>query len=111
MVLERLAMARNSELEACQSNDRPPPVLLRPGDAIGLKQAQHLVGRDAKTLKRWCRKYGIGFNVVRGAEWEISAPGAVLVRHADWEGLELLRSGKREHPRVKRVLDHLGIEP
>lgn len=91
--------------------DQPPPILLWPGDNIGLKQAQHLVHRDAKTIKRWCREYGIGFNVVRGAEWEISAPGVVLVRHADWVGLELLRSGQREHPRVRRVLEHLGIAP
>lgn len=87
--------------------NQPPPVFFWPGDKIGLKQAQHLVGRGQKTIKRWCREHAIGFHSCRGAAWEISAPGLVAVRHADWEALTLLRSGERDHPRVKRILDYL----
>jgi len=87
--------------------DPPPPILLWPGDAIGLKQAQHLVGRGPKTIKKWCQEHAIGFNSCRGAGWEISAPGLVAVWHRDDLALAKLRSGERDHPRVRRILDYL----
>lgn len=88
-------------------DERPAPILLWPGDSIGLKQAQHLVGRGPKTIKKWCIEHAIGFNSCRGAGWEISAPGLVAIWHRDLVALEKLRYGERDHPRVRRILDYL----
>ena len=93
------------------TGERPAPILMRPGDIIGMKRAEDLSGRDARTIKRWCVKHGIGHNSCRGANWEISAPALLMVKHGDSVALELLRSGQREDPRVRRVFEHLGISP
>lgn len=85
----------------------PLPVFFWPGDKIGLKQAQHIVGHGPRVIKKWCREHAIGFNSCLGAEWEISAPGLVAVWYRDDLALEKLRSGEREHPRVRRILDYL----
>ena len=85
------------------------PVLMLPDDIIGMKQAQVLSGRDPRTIRRLCQQFGIGHQTMQNAPWEISAPALVMVRHGDYAALELLRCGNREHPRVKRVLNYLGL--
>ena len=85
------------------------PVLMRSAEIIGMKEAEDLSGRDGRTIRRWCVEYRIGHQSTAGAPWEISAPAVVMVRHGDFEGLELLRAGDRSHPRVLRVLDFLSI--
>lgn len=87
----------------------PWPILMQRGDIIGMKKAEDLSGRDAKTITRWCKRHGIGRQSCPSANWEISAPALVMVMHSDIAALELLRGGRRTHPRVKRVFDHLGI--
>lgn len=85
------------------------PVLMLKAEIVGMKEAEDLVGRDSRTVRRWCGEFRIGHQSGKGAPWEISAPALVMVRHGDMEGLELLRGGDRSHPRVRRVLDFLGI--
>lgn len=91
--------------------ETPFPVLMLKAEIVGMKEAEDLAGRDSRTVRKWCGKFRIGHQSGKGAPWEISAPALVMVRHGDVEGLELLRSGDRSHPRVRRVLDFLGILP
>lgn len=87
------------------------PILMRRDEAINLKNAVHLTGRSEKTIRIWCHEFGIGVQSCPGAPLEISAPALEMVRHGDMVALELLREGKREHPRVRRIFEHLGICP
>jgi hypothetical protein len=85
------------------------PILIRKGEAIGMKQAEDMTGHSAKTIKRWCLELGIGTHSCPSAPWRISAPALMMVLHGDARALELLRQGKRDHPRVSRFFDELGI--
>ncbi|WP_392711123.1 hypothetical protein [Rhizobium ruizarguesonis] len=87
----------------------PWPILMRPDEIINLKTAVHRTGRDEKTLRGWCREFGIGRQSKPGAPLDISAPALEMVIHGDVAALELLREGKRMHPRVRRYFDHLGV--
>ncbi|WP_311272128.1 MULTISPECIES: hypothetical protein [unclassified Rhizobium] len=96
------------ELLECEGF-RLAPILMRRDEIINLKTAVHLTGRSEKTVRGWCKQYGIGAQSCAGAPLEISAPGLEMVRHGDIIALELLRAGKRDHPRVSRIFDHLGL--
>lgn len=85
------------------------PILMRRDEIINLKTAVHVTGRSEKTIRGWCRAFGIGVQPSAGAPLDISAPGLEMVKHGDFAALELLRSGKRDHPRVRRFFDHLGL--
>lgn len=87
----------------------PWPVLMNRDDVINLKTAVHRTGRDEKTIRGWCRDFGIGRQVKPGSPMDISAPALEMVVHGDVAALELLREGKRTHPRVARYFHHLGI--
>ncbi|MEY9531164.1 hypothetical protein [Sinorhizobium fredii] len=89
----------------------PWPVLMRPDDIINLKSAVHITGRTEKTIRGWCKQFGIGSQACPGAPLEISAPALEMVRRGDIAALELLREGRRDHPRVRRYFDFLGIVP
>lgn len=82
---------------------------MRQDEIINLKMAVHLTGRSEKTIRQWCKEFGIGVQSAPGGPLEISAPALEMVRHGDFTALERLRDGKRDHPRVKRVFDHLGL--
>lgn len=85
------------------------PILMRADDIIALKTAVHRTGKSEKTIRGWCKTFGIGTQACAGGPLEISAPALEMVRHGDVVALELLREGKRDHPRVSRYFDHLGI--
>lgn len=85
------------------------PILMRRDEIINLKNAVHVTGRSEKTIRNWCHEFGIGVQACPGAPLEISAPALEMVRHGDIVALELLRQGKRDHARVRRYFDHLGL--
>lgn len=87
--------------------DSPMPVLMLPEERIGLKDASRIAGRDPRTVQALCRRHGIGHQEQANSPWVISGPGLILVLHGDFDGLEALRAGDRDHPRVARVLDHM----
>ncbi|EUB95589.1 hypothetical protein PMI07_002077 [Rhizobium sp. CF080] len=102
------ALFTHSELLACEGLGLAP-ILMRKDEIINLKTAVHVTGRSEKTIRNWCKEFGIGVQPCPGAPLEISAPALEMVRHGDVAALELLREGKRNHPRVRRVFEHLGL--
>lgn len=105
-------MAANTQgrEEAMKRNSSHPwPILMRKDDIILMKRAEDHAGKTDKTIRNWCRQYGIGRQSCPGAPIEISAPALEMVLEGDMIALELLREGNRTHPRVKRYFDHLGI--
>ncbi|PYE98928.1 hypothetical protein C8J35_103529 [Rhizobium sp. PP-F2F-G38] len=88
-------------------DDAPMPVLVAPAERIGMKEASHIAGYDPRTLMKLFRQYGIGHQPRTNAPWVISGPGLVLVLHGDIKGLDALRAGDRDHPRVMRAMDHV----
>jgi hypothetical protein len=87
----------------------PMPVLMLPEEIIGMKQAEYLTGRDARTVGKWCLRHAIGHQVQANSPWIISGPSLVLLMHGDLEGLQAMRTGSREDPRVRRAIDHLHL--
>ncbi|MCC2612627.1 helix-turn-helix domain-containing protein [Neorhizobium petrolearium] len=87
----------------------PWPILIKNGEEINIKQACHLTGKTDKTIRKWCKWYGIG-GAMHGAPIRISAPGLWMVFHGDPAALELLRAGKRNHPRVLRYFNDVGVQ-
>jgi hypothetical protein len=95
-------------LEGCEPSGLAP-ILMRRDEIINLKTAVHVTGRSEKTIRKWCRDFGIGVQPRAGAPLDISAPGLEMVRHGDFCALEFLRQGERMHPRVIRYYNHLGL--
>ncbi|MGO8074730.1 hypothetical protein AB9F41_19705 [Rhizobium leguminosarum] len=85
------------------------PILIRPDEVINIKTAVFRAGRDEKTIRGWCKEFGIGRQAKPGAPLDISAPALEMVMHGDLVALELLRDGKRTDPRVSRYFDFLGL--
>lgn len=87
----------------------PLPILMHPGEIIGIKHAAHHAGRSVKTLRRWCHEYGIGRQPGGGGPLQVSAPALEMLLAEDFAALELLRAGRRDLPEVQRYFAHLGI--
>jgi hypothetical protein len=100
-----------SDIMPASSKVGPWPILMRRDDVINLKAAVYRSGRDEKTVRGWCKEFGIGRQAKPGAPLDISAPALEMVMHGDLVALELLREGHRTHSRVGRYFNHLGISP
>ncbi|MDP9572678.1 UNVERIFIED_ORG: hypothetical protein J2W66_003171 [Agrobacterium larrymoorei] len=98
----------HQDLDSCRGSGLAP-ILMRRDEIINLKTAVHMTGRSEKTIRNWCKDFGIGVQSAPGAPLDISAPALEMVRHGDMVALEKLREGARSHPRVRRVFDHLGL--
>jgi len=86
----------------------PWPTIIKADEEINIKRACHLAGKTDKTIRGWCKQYGIG-GAMPGSSIRISAPALMMVHHGDVAALELLRQGNRNHPRVRRYFEDLGI--
>lgn len=98
----------DKELAECEGPGLAP-ILMRRDEVINLKTAVFVTGRSEKTIRGWCRDFRIGVQPFAGSPLEISAPALEMVRHGDFVAVDLLRKGKRDHPRVKRFFEHLGL--
>ena len=76
------------------------PILMHRSDIITLKEAIYRTGKSDRTLRNWCKQFGIGRQTSPGAPLEISAPGLEMVLHGDFDALELLREGNRRDRRA-----------
>lgn len=85
------------------------PILMKPDEVICLAEAVHRLGRTDKVTREICKEFGICRQVRPGSPIEVSAPALEMVKHGDISALELFREGRREHPRVARYFDFLGI--
>jgi hypothetical protein len=83
---------------------------MKPQDIILMKKAIEETGRSDKTLRVWCRDFGIGRQSSPNAPIEISHPALEMVMHGDLMALEMLRAGERTAPRVERYFRHLGLK-
>ena len=102
------ALFTSRELTECEGLGLAP-ILMRKDEIINLKTAVHVTGRSEKTIRSWCKEFCIGAQPFPGSPLEISAPALEMVRHGDFAALELLRQGRRDHPRVHRIFLHLGL--
>lgn len=93
------------------SRNRLKCVLMEPGDVIRIDMAAFRAKRNAKTIRRWVQIYGIGRQVGPSAPLEISLPALEMVLHGDFDALEMLRAGQRQHPDVIRYFEHVGMRP
>lgn len=85
------------------------PILMKRDEIICLKEAAHRARRTEKTTSLLCKEHRIVRQTLPGAPLEISAPALEMVLHNDTKALELLRRGRRSHPRVTLYFDHLGL--
>jgi hypothetical protein len=91
------------------SGARPLPVLMRPAEVLSLHRAAVHAKKSEVQIRRWCKRYGISRQQTQTSPHEISLVALEMVLHADWDALELLRTGDRSSPQVKRYLDFLGL--
>ena len=90
------------------SRDRMP-LLMTKDEAVPLKRAAEFAGVPVSRVRRWNGLHGIARQAAACGPLEVSLVGLSMVLHGDLEALELLRSGSRSDPRVRRHLDHLGL--
>lgn len=83
-------------------------VFIRPDERIGIREACELAGKSDRTIRTWCKQYGIGRVPMSGGALVISRPALNMVLQDDPEALELLRSGDRSHPLVRRHFTETG---
>ncbi|WP_378944416.1 hypothetical protein [Mesorhizobium sp. ANAO-SY3R2] len=84
-------------------------ILSRPGETLRIEQAAHHATRNTKTIRRWCFLYGIGRQAGPNAPLEIHRVALDMVLHGDFDALELLRQGRRDHEDVARYFDLAGL--
>ena len=88
---------------------RLAPILSRRDELVDVKTAADHAGRSDKTIRLWCREYGIGRQSGVGATFEINLIALEMVLHGDFQALEMLRAGDRMAPEVRRYLDFIGL--
>lgn len=89
--------------------DEEPPLLMRADEIVLIDQAHRHSGRSYSTLRRYAHDFGIARSVGKNGVLEFSLPALEMVLHRDMTALALLRRGDREHPRVRRYFEHLGL--
>ena len=85
------------------------PVLMRRDEVICIKRAVHYARRNDKTIRRWIKDHGIGRRSAGGGPYDVSLPALEMVLCDDLAALEMLRSGQRSSPEVRRYLEFLGL--
>lgn len=86
-----------------------PMVPMLRSDEIGIAEAAHRLGVCPRTAKKYVSQYSISRRLGRINQIWVSAPAVECVRHSDFEALELLRNGVRDHPRLHRYFKLAGV--
>lgn len=87
----------------------PRPILIRQDEIMNAARAAAHAKRNVKTIRQWCKVYGIGRQSLGGGPLEVSRIGLDMVLHGDMEALEKLRDGKRDDPDVIRYFHFAGV--
>lgn len=86
-----------------------PPVLVLPGEGIGIKDASRKLGVSGDTIRRLNAEHRLGRQAKAGGPIRLSYPGLMMALHGDLQALDLLRGGARSDPQVCRYFDQLGL--
>ncbi|MDL2408736.1 hypothetical protein PY650_24455 [Rhizobium calliandrae] len=89
-------------------SERVPPIFIRPAERIGIREACQHTGKTDRTIRTWCKRFGIGRVPMSGGALVISLPALNMVMQDDPEALELLRAGDRTNPLVRRHFTETG---
>ena len=84
-------------------------VLMRRDECLDIKRAADHAGKCDRTIRRWIKQHGIGRQSVDGGPYDVSLPALEMVIHGDLKALEMLRTGRRSEPSVRRYLEFLGL--
>lgn len=85
------------------------PIIVLPGEGIGIKDASRKLGVSDATIRRLNTEYRLGRQAKPGGPIWLSYPGLLMALHGDWGVLERLRLGMRSDPDVSRYFDQLGL--
>lgn len=92
------------------SNSRDvPPVIIRRGEAMLVKDAMTRAEKDRKTVIDLVRRHRIGRQLSPTGPIEIHRAAFEMALAGDEVALDLLRSGDRADPRVARYFIEAGI--
>lgn len=86
-----------------------PAILMHRGEVTSVKDAIYRTGKSERWVRTVCQQYGLARQTVPHAPLEISMPALEMVLHGDFEALERLRKGDRNHETVRRYLVHLSL--
>jgi len=84
------------------------PVFIRPSERVGIREACEYAGKSDRTVRTWCKRFGIGRVPMAGGPLVISLPALNMILQDDPEALELLRAGDRDNPIVRRHFIETG---
>lgn len=80
------------------------PVPMMPSEMIRIETAMLMAGKCDRTIREWCRDFGIGRQSTPGSHLQISAPALMMKVDGQAEILERFRNGERDHPLVRFYL-------
>ncbi|MBA8819459.1 hypothetical protein FHW00_001783 [Ochrobactrum sp. P6BSIII] len=85
------------------------PILFKRGEGVSVKEAVYLSRLDRKTIIRLVRNYQIFRQSCPSAPIEIHRVALSMALHGDAVAIGLLREDRRDHPRVARYFDLVGL--
>jgi hypothetical protein len=89
--------------------DDRPPIIIRRGEAMVVKDAMDRSEKDRKTVIDLVRRHRIGRQLSPTGPIEIHRAGFEMALAGDEIAIELLRAGDRANPRVARYFIEAGI--
>lgn len=85
-----------------------PPLIVRRDESIDVAEAMWLTGLSDKHVRRVFEKFKLGAKMGKNSPLRIHRIGLMMAHAGDFAALELLRSGDRDHPLVKRFYVEFG---
>lgn len=68
-----------------------------PDEVMTIAEASAHAGKSTKTIRRWCKQFGIARQVRKNSPLQVSRIALDMVIHGDWPALEQLKAGDRGH--------------
>ncbi|MGY3531446.1 hypothetical protein [Bradyrhizobium sp. USDA 4452] len=79
-------------------------------EAISIADAAARTGMSERTIRNWCHDFGIGAQLARGREWQVSIVAlTMLFFYRDREALKEYERNGRKGERVLAYFAMLGI--
>lgn len=103
-----MTMSADNRVVDHEVDDRPP-VIIRRGEAITVKEAKFRSGKDRKTVVDLVRRHRIGRQLSPTGPIEIHKAAFEMALAGDVVAIEILRAGDRANPRVALYFAEAGI--